>query len=61
MTYTHRTSANKNELTCEQDTGNKIELKAGTQDNQHIVAIEPQGKGSSFALVHVQTHGKDTI
>jgi len=36
-----------------------VELKVGTEDNQHIVAVEPQGKGSSFALVYVQTHGKE--
>jgi hypothetical protein len=47
------------ELTCEASTGNSIELKVGTKENQHIVAVEPQGRGSSFALVYVRTHGKD--
>lgn len=47
------------ELTCEASTGNSIELKVGTKENQHIVAVEPQGSGSSFALVYVRTHGKD--
>lgn len=47
------------ELTCEGSSGNKIELKVGTKEYQHIVAIEPEGKGSSFALVFVHTHGKD--
>ena len=47
------------ELTCEGSSGNKIELKVGTNKYQHIVAIEPEGKGSSFALVFVHTHGKD--
>lgn len=47
------------ELTCEGSSGNKIELKVGTKEYQHIVAIEPEGKGSSFALVYVQAHGKD--
>ena len=47
------------ELTCEGSSGNKIELKVGTKQYQHIVAIEPEGKGSSFALVFVHTHGKD--
>ena len=26
---------------------------------QHIVAVEQEGKGSSFSLVYVRTHGKD--
>ena len=48
-----------NELTCEGGDGNNIELKAGTRENQHIVAVQPEGKGSSFSLVFVRTHGKD--
>jgi hypothetical protein len=47
------------ELTCEGSTGVDIELKVGTKENQHIVAVEPQGSGSSFSLVYVRTHGKD--
>ncbi len=47
------------ELTCEGSNGNNVELKAGTRENQHIVAVEPDGKGSSFSLVYVRTHGKD--
>jgi len=47
-------------LKCEGDNnGSNIELKAGTEDNQHIVSVEPAGKGSNFALVFVRTHGKD--
>ncbi len=48
-----------NELTCEGSSGDNVELKAGTKQNQHIVAVEPEGKGSSFSLVYVRTHGKD--
>jgi hypothetical protein len=47
------------ELACEGTSGDNIELKVGTKENQHIVAIEPEGKGSSFSLVYVRTHGKD--
>ena len=48
------------ELKCEGDnSGKKVELKAGTRSNQHIVSIEPQGKGSQFALVYVRTRGKE--
>jgi hypothetical protein len=47
-------------LKCEGDnSGNNVELKAGTEDNQHIVSVEPSGKGSNFALVFVRTHGKE--
>jgi hypothetical protein len=46
-------------LTCEGNSGENIELKVGTKGNQHIVAVEPEGKGSSFSLVYVHTHGKD--
>lgn len=47
-------------LKCTGDnSGNIVELKAGTEGNQHVVAIEPQGKGSEFTLVYVHTHGKD--
>jgi hypothetical protein len=47
------------ELTCESSNGNNVELKVGTKENQHIVEVEPDGKGSSFSLVYVRTHGKD--
>ena len=48
-----------NELTCEGDGGHNVELKVGTRDDQHIVAIESSGSGSNFSLVYVRTHGKD--
>ena len=57
-------SKDPNKLKCKgNNTGNKVELKVGTEDNQRIVAVEPaeKGKGSTFALVYVQTRGKDTI
>jgi hypothetical protein len=54
----HASGNNSNELTCEGDQGGNVELKVGRKDDQHIVAVEPQGKGSSFSLVYVRTHGK---
>ncbi len=48
-------------LKCEGDnTGPVTELKAGTENNQHVVAVEPNesGKGAKFALVYVHTPGK---
>jgi hypothetical protein len=47
------------ELSCEGSSGTNIELKVGTKENQHIVAVEPQGSGSSFSLVYVRAHGKN--
>jgi hypothetical protein len=53
-------SKGSKELKCEQDSGPVTELKVGTEDNQHVVAVEPRdsGKGSTFALVYVHTRGK---
>ncbi len=52
-------------LKCEGDNNGKvIELKVGTEQNQHIVSIKPadSGKGSDFGLVYIQMRGgKDTI
>lgn len=49
------------ELTCDSHSGKTIELKVGTNDNQHVVAVDPEGKGSSFALVYVRTTKGTTI
>jgi hypothetical protein len=57
----HGSGNDSNELTCEGNHGNNIELKVGRKDDQHIVAVKPQGKGSSFSLVYVRLHGKDAV
>ncbi|MBA3912496.1 MAG: hypothetical protein H0X25_01240 [Acidobacteriales bacterium] len=49
------------ELKCEENDGPVIELKAGSKENQHLVSVKTEGKGTKFALVHVQTRGGDTI
>jgi len=48
-------SKSTKELKCDDNSGPVTELKVGTEDNQHIVAVEPRegGKGSTFALVYV--------
>ena len=50
-------------VSCDSGSGDSIELKVGTEGNQHIVAIKPDGKGAKFALVYVRTHtgSDDTI
>jgi hypothetical protein len=44
----------------ENNSGPVTELKAGTEDDQHIVAVDPgdAAKGSTFALVYVRMRGK---
>ncbi|HUM06870.1 MAG TPA: hypothetical protein VLT90_15495 [Terriglobales bacterium] len=51
-------------VTCRSgESGDTVELKVGTEDNQHIVAVKPDGKGTHFALVYVRTRSEkgDTI
>jgi hypothetical protein len=58
-------SSESKRLKCDEDqNGKTIELKVGTEENQHIVSIKPgdSGKGSDFGLVYIQMRrGKDTI
>jgi hypothetical protein len=54
----HDSGSSSSELTCTGEHGDNIELKVGRKDDQHIGAVKPQGKGSSFSLVYVRTHGK---
>ena len=56
----HGSKSDSNELTCEGNHGRNVELKVGKKDDQHIVAVESEGEGSSFSLVYVRTHGKGT-
>lgn len=49
------------ELKCEGDNAGPVtELKVGTQNNQHVVAVEPvEGHtGATFALVYLHARGK---
>ena len=55
----HGSDEGSNELTCKGESGHETELKVGKKDDQHIVQVKQEGKGSSFALVYVRTHGKD--
>lgn len=58
----HSDSAgDSNRLTCSDDTGGKtLELKVGTRENQHLVAIETKDGHTEFALVylHIQRDGE---
>jgi len=48
-------------VSCGNNNGqDSVELKVGTEGNQHIVAVKPNSRGTRFALVYVRTHtGKD--
>ncbi len=47
-------------LSCGDAHGSGWELKAGTKENQRIVAIEPDGAGTKFGTVLLQFHGKES-
>jgi hypothetical protein len=59
-TSDHASDHASHALTCSSSSGDNTELKVGTKENQHIVAVKRDGKGSSFQLVFVRTHGKQT-
>jgi hypothetical protein len=41
-------------------SGDSVELKVGTEGNQHVVAFKPREHGSRFALIYIRVHtGKD--
>jgi len=47
-------------LKCDDDDGSKtVELKVGADDNQHIVCVDPEGKGSDFAVVWLRVRNKE--
>jgi hypothetical protein len=64
----HASYNNKDEMSkpvsCGNDGhGDGIELKVGTEGNQHLVSVKPNSPGSRFALVYVRMHtgNEDTI
>jgi hypothetical protein len=52
---------NSKKLTCEDEKPkpNEVSLKAGTKERQHAVGIAPNGTGTTFQLVYVETKGTD--
>ena len=49
-------------VTCDKSGGGEgLELKVGTEGNQHLVAVKPNKKGTRFALVYIRMHtGKES-
>jgi hypothetical protein len=57
----HDDEQKSKELKCDGDnTGPTTELKAGTEDNQHIVAVDPRDNGNKteFVIVYLYSRGK---
>lgn len=52
-------------VSCDSNgSGSEKELKVGTENDQHVVAVKPRGNGSEFTLVYVRAKEgkeKDTI
>ena len=46
-------------VSCSGNSGDGWEVKVGTNDNEHLVAIQPDGSGTRFGTVLIQTHGKE--
>ncbi len=46
-------------VSCGDTSGDGWELKTGTNHNQHLVAIKPDGTGTRFGTVFIQIHGKE--
>ncbi len=46
-------------VTCGDTKGDGWELKTGTNHNQHLVAVRPDGSGTRFGTVFIQIHGKE--
>jgi hypothetical protein len=52
---------NKKHAVAEADASGKTELKTGSKQHQHIVAIEPNGNGTKFGLVALDLPGNFSI
>src|SRR6516165_10723516 len=46
-------------VSCGDAKGEGWELKTGTNRNQHLVAIKPDGSGTRFGTVYINIHGKE--
>lgn len=47
-------------VSCDNSSGPGWELKTGTNGNQHLVAIKPDGSGTRFGTVLIHIHGKES-
>jgi hypothetical protein len=54
-------SEKNNHVYVNDDESGKMELKAGSKQHQHIVAIDPEGNGTKFGLVALDLPGHFTM
>jgi hypothetical protein len=47
----------ENHISVNDDMSGKMELKAGSKQHQHIVAVDPEGNGTKFGLVALDLPG----
>jgi hypothetical protein len=47
-------------VVVESPSSHKIELKAGSEQHQHLVTVDPDGSGTKFSLVSLDLPGKFT-
>jgi hypothetical protein len=52
-------SSKKLDCEGEKPKRGEISLKAGTKEKEHLVGIEPNGSGTIFQLVYIETNGTD--
>jgi hypothetical protein len=48
-------------VTCSKESGHagEVSLKTGTEGNQHVVAVKPNGTGSNFELIYIHVGNKN--
>lgn len=51
----------ENHIKVSEDISGKVELKAGSKQHQHIVAIDPEGSGTKFGLVALDLPGRLSV
>ncbi len=56
---TYKRGEGSQPVSCDNEdhAGDALELKVGTNENQHVVAIKSSGKGTEFSLVYVNARG----
>jgi hypothetical protein len=48
----------ENHISVDDEVSGKMELKAGSKQHQHIVAIDPEGDGTKFGVVALDLPGR---
>lgn len=51
----------KAKVSADADTSGKVQLKTGSKQHQHIVAIDPEGSGTKFGVIALDLPGNITV